>query len=145
MSDQTGIAVCGHMDPAWLQRSGLVWCGDHGCWRISGFSERPDTLSPRAPMDFRALLPYRLQGIGLAGPQIRFKKRGSYPVTRSLLGNQFKTGARSWSNSDHWPPRPAQSRRSAQCPRFNRYAGILRLFESHDGSVGYMWRYGDQV
>ncbi len=41
---------------------------DHDCWRISGFCERPDISSPRAPMDFRLLPPHWLQGISGAAP-----------------------------------------------------------------------------
>ena len=47
---------------------------------------RPEVSSPRAPMDFRALLPHWLQGIGfrLADPHIRFKKLRYVFVSPSL-------------------------------------------------------------
>lgn len=51
------------------------------CGRISGFCERPDPSSPRAPMDFRVLSPQCPQDISEchAGPHIRFRKRWERP------------------------------------------------------------------
>jgi hypothetical protein len=48
----------------------------------------PECPSPRAPMDFRALLPQCPRDIGVrrAGPQIRFKKRWDRSLSPSLPG-----------------------------------------------------------
>ncbi len=63
--------------PRLIATPDLVWFGIRNCGRISGFFERPDPSSPRAPMDFRELSPQCPRGLGRrrAGPHIRFRKR----------------------------------------------------------------------
>ena len=60
----------------------------------------PEVSSPRAPMDFRSLLPHWLQGIGfpLAGPHIRFKKLRN--VSSHVEGDSGLFAFERWSAKD---------------------------------------------